>query len=298
MLAEDLNAWTRLRETLQDMARTTRGTLKYVPNQGNAGDALISAGTWQFFDDCGIAPEYTSTRAIAAGDSLIYAGGGNLVPEYDNCQKFLEGCLAVNVARALVLPHTIRGHEALLARLDKRFTLVCRDEASLQRVRATGTGAEVIYAPDMALYINVARLYERCKGYGGWGLWSKFLRRGKLWQYLRWTRALDRLPVPQSGGIDVIRVDAEATTRGDPRWDVSNFYGSMYHFREETDLVGRDLLSLFKRIKRVRTNRLHVGVAGALMNCEVTYLDNSYGKIRAVYDASMRHLPSVRFEAS
>jgi exopolysaccharide biosynthesis predicted pyruvyltransferase EpsI len=297
MLVEDLNAWTRLRETMQSMARNANGALKYVPNQGNAGDALISAGTWQFFEDCQVAPTYTTTRAIAPGDSLVYAGGGNLVPEYDNCQRFLERCLAVDVARVLVLPHTIRGHEALLARLDKRFTLVCRDVASLRRVRETGTGAEVMYAPDMALYIDVPRLFARCSRYGGWGLWAKFARRGKLWQYVRWNRALNRLSLPQNGGIEVIRADAEATTRGDPRWDVSNFYGSMYHFREETDLVGRDLLSFFKRIKRVRTNRLHVGVAGALMNCEVTYLDNSYGKIHAVYDAWMRHLPRVRFES-
>lgn len=299
MLIEDTSTWEPLKTTLKALEADARGVLKYIPNQGNAGDALIAAGSWQFFEDCQIAPQFSATRNINSGDTVIYSGGGNLVPEYDNCRDFLERCLQVGVARALVLPHSIRGHQALLQRLDERFTLVCRDLASLERVQATGTRAQIMFAPDMALYIDPQRLFAQCRYYHGLRLWTRFARNGQLFAYLRWQMALRRLrPAAQAGSISVLRADAEATFAepGDARGDVSNFYGSQYSFREESDLVSRDLLALLKPAERVRTNRLHVGVAAALMGCEVTYLDNSYGKIRALYDAWLSHLPSVRFE--
>jgi len=299
VLIDDPQAWGGLRGRLIGMAHQAPLPVKYVPNQGNAGDALIASGTWQFFEDCRLTPRYAGVAGIGKGDWVIYAGGGNLVPEYNNCQRFLERCLQVGVARALVLPHSVRGHEALLARLDRRFSLVCREAASLMRVQGAGTGAELLYAPDMALYIDVERLFARARSLQGVALWTRFARHGKLWSYRRWRVGLERRRPLEHGEVEIIRGDAEATEwRGDPECDLPNLYGSFYRFREEGDLISRDLLAYFNQVRRVRTNRLHMGVAGALMHCDVRYLDNSYGKIRAVYDAWLSHLPSVRFETS
>jgi exopolysaccharide biosynthesis predicted pyruvyltransferase EpsI len=297
-LVDDPSAWTGLRQALQALRAARPARLLYVPNEGNAGDALIATGSWQFFDDMGLAPAYAKVRDIRRGDALIYAGGGNLVPEYQSCSRFLERCLEVDVASVLVLPHTIRGHEALLARLDKRFTLVCRDVASLDRVRATGTRAQVLYAPDMALYIDVPRLFKQCEQYRGAAFWARMAHHDRLAPYLRWRLALLRRAPPTHLHLDVIRVDAEAIAAlpGDKRWDMSNLYGSKFRLRGESDLVTRDFLRFFGQLIAVRTNRLHAGVAAALMGCEVTYLDNSYGKISAVYDAWLSHLPQISFE--
>ena len=299
LLVNDLRSWDDLRDTVRGLVERYPN-LKYVANEGNAGDALIAAGTWQFFDDIGARPRYSLTRGIGAGDAAIYGGGGNLVPEYTNCRDFLERCLAVQVASALVMPHTIRGHEALLSRLDERFTLVCRDTATLMRVRATGTGAHLIFAPDMALYLDVARLFARCDAHRGARPWLRFAYRGRLLPYLLWRWALGRRVPPSDGRVSVMRVDVEATAAhpGDPYWDMSNLYGSKMLFREESDMVSRDFLRFFAGVSSVRTNRLHAGVAGALMGCDVTYLENSYGKIGAVYDAWLSHLPSVNFETA
>ncbi len=297
-LVNDSRAWEGLRHALVAMQARKPARLLYVPNEGNAGDALIAAGTSQFFDDLGLAPAYARVRQIRRGDALIYAGGGNLVPEYESASRFLERCLEVEVASVLVMPHTIRGHEALLQRLDERFTLVCRDQASVDRVRATGTRAQVLYAPDMALYIDVPRLFKRCEAYRGPAFWARMAHHDRLVPYLRWRVALARRKPPADRRLAVIRVDAEAIASlpGNPRWDMSNLYGSKFRLREESDLVTRDFLQFFGQLDSVRTNRLHAGVAAALMGCEVTYLDNSYGKIGAVYDAWMSHLPQVSFE--
>ncbi|MBL0730697.1 polysaccharide pyruvyl transferase family protein [Piscinibacter sp. HJYY11] len=297
VLVNDPHAWDGVRQALQSMQARQPERLLYVPNEGNAGDALIAAGTWQFFDDLGLKPRYARVREIRRGDALVYAGGGNLVPEYESASRFLERCLEVGVSSVIVLPHTIRGHEALLKRLDERFTLVCRDQASIARVQATGTGAQVLYAPDMALYIDVPRLFERCASYRGPALWARMAHHDRLVPYLRWRLALALRQPPEHLHLDVIRVDAEAIAAlpGDKRWDMSNLYGSKFRLREESDLVSRDFLRFFGQLVAVRTNRLHAGVAAALMGCEVTYLDNSYGKIGAVYDAWMSHLPQVNF---
>ena len=297
-LVDDPHAWDGLRRALQVLQARQPDRLLYVPNEGNAGDALIAAGSWQFFDDMGLAPAYGKPRDIRPGDALIYAGGGNLVPEYESCSRFLERCLQVEVDSVLVMPHTIRGHEALLARLDERFTLVCRDQASIARVHATGTRAQVLYAPDMALYIDVPRLFAQCESYRGAAFWARMAHHDRLVPYLRWRLALLRRAPPAHLHLDVIRVDAEAIAAlpGDKRWDMSNLYGSKFRLRAESDLVTRDFLRFFGQLIAVRTNRLHAGVAAALMGCEVTYLDNSYGKIGAVYDAWLSHLPQISFE--
>jgi len=294
------DSWTLLKATLQRLNADSGASLKYVSNQGNAGDALIAAGCWQFFDDCQIAPRYTTTRAIRTGDTVLYSGGGNLVPEYDNCRDFLEKCLKVSVAHALVLPHSVRGHEALLRRLDARFTLVCRDLESLARVKATGTRAELMLAPDLALYLDPSRLFAHCKHYANAGVGAQFVRHGQVWSYLRWRMALRRLRPQPGRTLSVLRADAEATLAepGNAAGDIPSFYGSQYRFRAESDLVSRDLLLLLQSATEVRTNRLHVGVAAALMGRQVRYLDNSYGKIRALYDTWLRDMPSVRFEAA
>jgi len=300
LLVNDAHSWNGLRNAVRSMAARNPGRLAYVANEGNAGDALIAAGSWQFFDDLKIKPPYKPVRDIKTGDAPIYSGGGNLVNEYMSCAWFLERCLAVNVAEALVMPHTIRGHEDLLSRLDERFTLVCRDTASLFRVQATGTRAKLLFAPDMALYINVPRLFEHCRSYRGANFWLRMMHKDRLVPYLRWRRKLSRRLPQATGHVSILRVDVEATASapGDPRWDVSNMYASKFRFREESDLVARDFLAFFEQVSSVRTNRLHAGVAGALMGCDVTYLDNSYGKISAVYDAWLSHLPFINFETA
>ena len=50
------------------------------------------------------------------------------------------------------------------------------------------------------------------------------------------------------------------------------------------------------QFRKVRTNRLHVGIASALLGRDTELSGNDYFKIRAIYDSSMReHFPHVSF---
>ena len=292
------NRWAELKRHLQRLATGAR-RLVYVPNEGNAGDALIAAGTWQFFEDCGLRPHAISRARLRAGDVAIYAGGGNLIPEYRRCAEFIDTCLARNVSAAVVLPHSIRGHQALLSRLDQRFTLVCRDATSLSYARSVSPKAIVLNAPDMALCLDVERLFARCRTVTvRSGLWWDLVWQLRVTDYLRWRKHVERLSAETLRPVmQVLRADAEAPagSRDDPALDVPSFYGSKFRTRDEADVVARDLIGLMRQARKVVTNRLHVGVAAALSDVQVIYRDNSYGKIRAVYEASMTHMTNVSF---
>jgi exopolysaccharide biosynthesis predicted pyruvyltransferase EpsI len=276
------------------------GPLRYVPNAGNAGDALIAAGAWQLFDELGISLVPTRTEELRLADVAVYAGGGNLVTEYQDCASFLERCLMVGVKRALVLPQTVRGHEALLRRLDQRFTIVCRESESLDRVGNTGTLAKIISAPDLALRLDVERLLSRCAELPVRARFARdLLLHRRLPAYLKWRSRLLSLSSEHRATMHIIRGDAEAVAgvSGDARWDVSGLYWSEFLLRSEVEFVARDLLQLVQGAREVVTNRLHAGVAAALMGRRVTYTDNSYGKIRAVYNSSLKDIATISFGA-
>lgn len=296
--------WDELVRSLQDIGRLGIPT-KFVPNPGNPGDALIAAATWQLFDALSLKPRVTRIEGIGARDVAIYGGGGALVPEYPTCARFLKRCLDVNVRAAMVLSNSVRGHEHLLRRLDDRFTIVCRDAASFEHACSTACNAQVLKAPDLALRLDVEAVRARCSLPS---VRARFLRamtlraesvvKGQGVLYCRWRRALSRLRIPDSGRLDILRTDKEAAlpNQGHARWDISELYGSNFRPRSEAEFIARDMLDFIQRAKAVRTDRLHVGIAAALVGCPVTYRDNSYGKIKAIYDTSLVDVPTIDFE--
>jgi exopolysaccharide biosynthesis predicted pyruvyltransferase EpsI len=289
--------WSPLGKWLRDFAARARD-LCYVPNIGNAGDALIASGTWQLFDTIGLRPRVVSAALISEGASVIYAGGGNLTPDYQNCARFLRECISVGVKEAVVLPHTIRGHAQLLEQLDERFTLICRDLPSLEWCTATAPAAKIMFSHDLALALDIPKLQRRCSGVLPFA--DLIIRTGKarrFHSYLRWRR-FTRNAQPVNGTLKVFRADVEAVSRhpGDSLQDIPGAYVSEFVNRIEHDFVARDLLNTVGRADVIVTNRLHVGIAGALLCKRVKLHDNSYGKIRDVYQSSLKGCAFVTFE--
>ena len=289
--------WTPLAGYLRDFAARARD-LCYVPNVGNVGDAIIASGAWQFFDAIGLQPRIIHATRVSKGASVIYAGGGNLTPFYQHCANFLHQCMAVNVKEAVVLPHTIRGHATLLRQLDERFTLVCRDLPSTEWCMSMAPAARTMFCHDLALRLNVKNLQHRCSGLIPFmALITRAGRAGRLRAYLRWRRYA-RSVQPINGTLQVFRNDVEAVSLhpGDPLQDISAAYGSEYLDRLEHDFVASDLMDTIERADVIITNRLHIGIAGALLSKRVRLYDNSYGKIRDVYQSSLKSCSLVSFD--
>jgi exopolysaccharide biosynthesis predicted pyruvyltransferase EpsI len=271
--------------------------LCYVPNSGNAGDALIASGAWQLFDSVGLRPKVVSAAQVPKGASAIYAGGGNLTPYYRDCAGFLERCMSIGVKEVVVLPHTIRGHARLLQQLDDRFTLICRDRISLEWCAATAPAAKTMFAHDLALLLDVESLQRRCRGLVPFvALMVSTGKARHLRSYLQWCRYARRVR-PVNGVLEVFRVDVEALQShpGNQLQDISAAYYSKFLDRIECDFVARDLLDVVTRADSVITNRLHVGIAGALLGKHVRLYDNAYGKNHDVYHSSLEECALIEF---
>lgn len=291
--------WTSLVRALVGLQRNG-GRLLFIANPGNVGDALIASATWQLMEDLHLRPQSSRLREIREGDVVIFGGGGNLVPLYRNAADCLDAGLARGVARFILLPHTVRGHEELLSRLDGRFTLFCRDRASHEHVLHHAPNANAAMAPDMALRLDVGRLQARAERSAvHWkALWA-MLRSGHWRRYRRWLELSQAILPDASGHLDIFRSDAEAQRLPGPKSrDLSGLYDSALRSRDECDSLSAQFLGVIGRARSVRTDRLHVAIGAQLLRLPVELLDNSYGKNHAVVGAFPELLPSVRLLGS
>jgi exopolysaccharide biosynthesis predicted pyruvyltransferase EpsI len=154
-----------------------------------------------------------------------------------------------------------------------------------------------MFCHDLALRLDVKSLQLRCTGPVPFAtLVVRACKARRLRSYLRWRRYA-RSVQPVNGTLQVFRNDVEAVSLrpGDSLQDISAAYGSEYLDRLEHDFVARDLLDTIGRAEVIVTNRLHIGIAGALLNKRVRLYDNCYGKLRDVYQSSLQGCPLVSF---
>jgi exopolysaccharide biosynthesis predicted pyruvyltransferase EpsI len=263
-------------------------TLHFYPNPGNSGDALIAAATWQMFDRLGFSPSISKPIEFQQGASVILGGGGNLVPLYSDMRRALERCLEMKVGRCLLLPHTIRGHEQLLSRLDGRFTLCCRDIPSFEHVVRQAPHAIPILADDMVFSIDISVLEKRAATLRHRSAllfdrdWQKSVR--------RWRRALALCNPDEKGVLTILRVDREVgggAERENVALDLPDHYRMKHGGRAGCDQVAVDLFRCLRRAKYVVTDRLHIALPSVLLGVPLEIIDNSYGKLSAVFNLSL-----------
>lgn len=271
------------------------GAVHYDPNPGNSGDALIAAATWQVFDRLGLRPSVVKPSRFKRGASVILGGGGNLVPLYSDTRRALERCLEADVGQCLLLPHTIRGHEQLLSRLDGRFTLCCRDFPSFEHVARHAPHATRVLSDDMAISIDVNALEERTATLSHRfsllldGDWRKNAR--------QWRGALALCRPDERGVLTILRGDREALSKNVSRegaLDLPDCYRMKRGGRAGCDQVAIDLFRCLRHAKLVVTDRLHVALPSALLGLSLEIIDNNYGKLSAVFDLSLPGKAVVR----
>ncbi|PWJ13242.1 polysaccharide pyruvyl transferase family protein [Jannaschia seohaensis] len=264
-------------------------TVIYVPNHGNAGDSLIAAATYQLLATYGVEYEVMSAPqhlARVEGRTILLGGGGNLVPLYSTMATLMRAAIG-RANRVVLLPHSVRGNEELLAELPPETVLFCREALSFEHARRHAARAQVHFGHDLGLYADLDLLDAQAQAEGFAGEFAEMVaeKAGISPEALR------------GKDLSCIRGGAEGTVKRQGR----NFDASTY-FRFGVLPGGAEkaawMLAEFVRLGRtVRTNRLHVGIAAGLAGIETVLLDNNYGKISGVYMHSMRdHFPHVTFE--
>lgn len=266
----------------------------YKPNPGNGGDAIIAYSTYQLFKILNINYKVVSESDDLANKIVLYAGGGNLVKEYDHCAIFVKK-YHDKVKKLIILPHTINGHERLLRDLGENVVIICREKVSFEYVSKIVDGPKVLLMHDLAINLNANRiLKENAKlplyvNYNKVFLKQKLknLKRGNIGNFF-------------STKLNCYRIDVEQTNIQIPKDNIDlsiaiNFDPTMSS-EVKVSQTTKALFNLLNKYEEINTNRLHICFAGALLGKKVNFSDNSYGKNRSIYHHTIQHkFPNVNW---
>jgi exopolysaccharide biosynthesis predicted pyruvyltransferase EpsI len=267
----------------------------FYPNPGNAGDCLIASATWQVFDEIDIQPHTVKPRNFKPEHIVILGGGGNFIPHYADTEKAIKRCIEIGVNKCILLPSTIRGNEATLKLLDSRFTIICRDLASLNHVRNNVSGAHVFLSRDMVFNLDRMKLKTRVDT-----LAHKFkLVLDQDWfnRGLKWRRGLRFQRQNLSSVLSILRSDLESNTPSNPDKlsDLNAHFITKRMGRASCDQVSNDIIQLLTDARGVVTDRLHIAIPALLVNCPLQLQDNNYGKLSAVLGLVRSEYAAVEF---
>lgn len=231
----------------------------YVPNPGNAGDSLIAHATIQLFDRLELNYIFGNHLEKYKNRVLFYPGGGNLVGLYKDCYNFIEN--NKNDNEIVLLPHTVNNEDELIKSLGDNVTIICREKRSYAYVYSLiKNKSKVFLAPDLAFSITGLDKYKSKKG---------------------------------TGTLNCYREDCEKMTIPIPS---DNIDLSMFLLKpgntDNKEIIKQVSESVFEYISdysMIKTNRLHIAIAGSLLNKAVIFNQNSYFKNQAVYEYMIKN---------
>ena len=261
----------------------------FVPGPGNGGDGLINLGTYRFLDRMGIRHVRGEPGRRYPGRVVLHCGGGALVDLYPDSDATLRA--NHDAARALILlPHTVRTHGGLIAAMDGRCTLLARERPSLEHLAAHAGGARVGLAPDMAFALSDADI--RAEPWSLRRLLAPRIRRHWPPMVAKFLWHARRDPV-----LRAMRGDVEAGAPGARgHMDLTGMFSPGDMSRPHCAAAIKAIRMVAAAHERVETDRLHMAVLAAIMGLPTVMVDNSYGKNRAVFEASIAgRFPHVRF---
>lgn len=252
------------------------GEFVYVPNPGNLGDMLIYSSTIQFFKKLKL--KYSLYKAGDMPETVVYGGGGIWIDLYEcSWLKFLD--VFKNAKRIVILPSSFNNCAKLIEVLDERFVVFCRERQSFKYLTSQNTNAKILMAPDMALGLDVDRLPTR------------FNKTSAVLKYVPYVNNLD---VPDVAYFTRQDMEKHYHCRSD--LDVSGLgFGLESSSIDWADFCSVMMLQVINKANVIVTDRLHVAIAGYLLNKEVYLLDNTYGKLSAVYAYSLKQYKNMHF---
>lgn len=287
-------------------------TVFYRANPGNAGDALIASGAYKLFDDADLNVELIDLDTFDAnGKIVIYAGGGNLNNIYPEARDFFQR-FHKQAKQLILLPHTATDNEDLFAQLGANVTLFARERTTYQHLKSHAKNANVFLDHDLALHIDINEvLSKRLITLPEAALMKS------LYKFVDLKKSM-LIPRPQImlrnfifesrtvafKGHEVgnfFRTDVEATNLVPPEGnaDLSRIYEHGTHNRELTEYTVARLMKYINNFPVVRTDRLHICIAAALLGKQVEFYANSYFKCRAVYEYSLsERFPNIKWAST
>lgn len=269
------------------------GAFLYKPNPGNAGDALIAAATIQLFEREGLEWDFFSEEKFEVNQNVVYGGGGAFVSLYQGVASFIEK--HHNSFKSFtLLPHSVNGHEEILASLDGRFCVFARELKSYDYLLNACSGASVKLGHDMALELDLSEFKPSTET--TFFLKGQSIRRQMTWQLHRLRLNSARKATPRGVPVHYMRTDEESKGNEIVSYnaDLSDLVTAQLNNREQIFGLAEVFLSEIRRCKSIETDRLHVAVGAGVSDISCVVRPGSYYKIKAIYEHSLRgRFPSV-----
>ena len=276
-------------------------TIYYRANPGNAGDALIASGAYQLFDSADLKIELIDPDSFSAKDKIIlYAGGGNLVGIYPEARDFFLR-YHTDAKQLILLPHTVAGNEDLLSELRSNVTLFARERVSYEHLKSSAKNAHVFLDHDLALNLDANKIINSPLMSFPEAVIKKLAHKARSSE--KSTSAPQPKIMLRNSFFEIksslfkkyeignfFRKDVEAvdplSLKGNA--DLSRAYEYGTQNRGLTQYTSIRLMKYINRFSVIRTDRLHIAIAAALLDKKVEFYPNSYFKCRAVYEYSLK----------
>lgn len=246
--------------------------IKYVPNQGNAGDSFIGLATLQVFDELGLDYEICKPTEVFEDQIVLYGGGGSLIRKYNRCRNFLLYNQEKN--DIVVLPHSFNDIDPLLAVLSEKVTLIARENISYDYIKSKSKYPDnCLLSGDMAFYI---KNIDRYKNISCIGECNAFRFNDELSDSDRHVEvAEDNKDISVDFHRPIFMKNCHLSD------DINT------QVKKNLSIATDNIFSYLSKFQVVNTNRLHVGIAAALLGKTVNLYRGSYHKIAGIYEFSM-----------
>lgn len=267
------------------------GPFHYIPNQGNVGDGLIAASTVDLFEREGL--QFYSCGQSIPGDgevALVYGGGGGFVPYFGMIPHYIRLFSDPRIRKCVILPQSFRECNELVDVFDERFIVFCRERVSYDYCVSRNGRAQFLLADDMALAADAQTLKRR-------RISLPFLEmKDRAWgRCMRRDLRASLVTLPEGRKLAVcLRRDPESTGQAESladlplNTDLSRYSAGVIDDVDHSFAYTRWLLETLEQPDVLLTDRLHLGISGALLGKEVFLMDNIYGKISGIYEWSLR----------
>lgn len=286
----------------------------FLPNSGNAGDAVIGMSSYQLFEHEKmkyhvIDKSQPMENLFEEDFNLVYGGGGVFVEQHqEGYKEFLKLFASPKIKKGIILPHTIYGAEDLLELLDQRWVVFCREEMSYNWCVAHNSKAKFYLADDMALSLDLSFLRRSNSSktnlnnfFFSSNDWNIDVNKKIFNHYKFFENRLVNIINSAISDIGVfLRIDTEKKfDLGEnliSLCDLSLYSGGGYFSdKSYTALISRLFIKTIDCFNTIVTDRLHIAICAALLGKHVYCLDNIYGKNSAVYNYSLKNLSNVKF---
>jgi exopolysaccharide biosynthesis predicted pyruvyltransferase EpsI len=277
----------------------------FHPNPGNAGDSLQAHATFQLFKDLKIQYKlFDQSKFDPTGKTLIYGGGGGLMRYYYHAREFIER-YHHKAKKFIIFPQTIDGNEHLLQQMGQNVDIILREKVSYNHVKNNNKRSNVMMMDDMAFNLNLKETFSikpvNCfKTIFLKTLYkirndekeSAILSAKKILKnyYLEAIHFSKKFFSKKEKILNCFRNDIEKSEIDIPKNNLDLSVILAYGTENEgnASYASFRLLKFIKKFEEVRTNRLHIAIAGALLGKQVKFYPNNYYKCEAIYNFSMK----------